>query len=196
MKHFIFYCSFIVIGNSNLFAQNKTLENCKDELFFNVWTQHPDSSILNFLKNYIPILYTKPVGKGEWIIYPPEAVKIEICIHSFTFISHPYFRSDFIDGKLEFYKYEGENGGNIQNLQLWFNFKNKSDALIAYKNLLDTFNVRATKKRFTKIRNTRKAEFTDTNMMNTFSGVVIFLMKNNIYKDTYQILFKSSSDLY
>ena len=70
---------------------------------------------------------------------------MEIGIHSFTFISHPYFRSNFIDGKLAFYKYEGENGGNINALQLWFNFKNKIDALIAYKNLLDTFNVRTTK---------------------------------------------------
>ena len=121
---------------------------------------------------------------------------MEIGIHSFTFISHPYFRSNLIDGKLEFYKYEGENGGNIHDLQLWFNFKNKRDALIAYKNLLDTFNVRATKKRFTKIGNKRKTEFTDTNMKNTFSGVAIFLIKNNIFKNTYQILFKSSSDLY
>lgn len=165
-------------------------------MFYNVWTQHPDSSILSFLKNYVPILYRKPTGRGEWTIYPPEAIKMEIGIHSFTFISHPYFRSNFIDGKLDFYKYEGENGGNIHALQLWFNFKNKRDALIAYKNLLDTFNVRATKKRFTKIGNTRKTEFTDTNMKNTFSGVAIFLIKNNIFKNTYQILFKSSSDLY
>jgi hypothetical protein len=179
-----------------LFAQNKTLENCKGELFFNVWTQHPDSSILNFLEKYIPVLYKKPTGKREWNIYQTEPIKIEIGIHAFTFINHPYFKSNFSEGKLEFYKYEGENGGNIHDMQLWFNFNNKSDALIAYKNLLDTFNVRATKKRFTEIGKTRKAEFTDTNMKDTFSGVVIYLMEDNLNKNRYKILFKSSSDLF
>ncbi|MFL5739463.1 MAG: hypothetical protein ACJ75B_04550 [Flavisolibacter sp.] len=177
---------------------------------------NPDTSIRDFLRKNIPVVFVKIDSSVKWTMYPdtikePEHYEV---IHSYVFNQHPFFNGHFKCGQLAFTQKvysEKKWNENIIAIELWFEFDNERDARNSFKQLIDTCSSFHTLKRFSSQKGIDKAEFTDKNSDKYGSNCEIilaidytlgkrFLMpadKGNkiITAPGYKIIIETSNDL-
>ena len=182
-------------------SQEMNMDMQTHQLFFNIFREKPDTSILGFLKLYTPSLYEKKnLTQGpNWIIYSSiDTLRAYREIHSFVFTSHPYFTEKFTQGKLEIYckRYEDTKLlQNITNVQLWFEFETQPEAEIAFTRLVDRFILLATEQKFSTVIGAQKAAFTNSKETRGFNRVQFRLTADNVSLYRYKILFETGNDL-
>lgn len=181
--------------NNNAMSQITRFENRAHELYFNVYTMHPDKSIIGFLKKYIPQLYHRP-PKGNWKAVPPMNFESEhSCVHALEFTKHPYFDNKFYAGRLEFItKESGDNVVGLKDVRLWLDFDSYKSADIAFQSLINSFTPISTSKNIYEIYSSHVAEFVDENTKSSFNSVQFILMKNLPIKPGFQIFFRIGID--
>lgn len=179
----------------------QTMEDYTNKLFFKIYTYNADTAVSAFLHKYVPILSKKP-ELGGWTAYPPDYVKepeFLTVANTYIFTKHPDFDAKFTIGKLEIIQktYEKEHWiDNIQDIKLWFEFNKKTEAMEAYKKLVDTFTTISPLKRLSSQDEVRKAEFTDTGSYRLYSQIQFLLAKDNFKKGVYKILLEVGNNLY
>ena len=160
----------------------QTLDKYADQLYFGMLSLNPDTSIIEFLTKYVPVVLKKFDSTGGWTAYPPgviEEPKFTKVTTSYVFDEHPYFNAHFKSGQLAITQkiYSDEKwGNNITDIKLWFEFDNEEDAKTSFKQLVDTFSSFNTSQRLTSQQGVEKAEFTDLASDKYYSHLQIILV--------------------
>ncbi len=179
-------------------AKAQSIDSHANRLFFNTFTNTPDSTITGFLKLYMPALQLNR-SPGAWISYAPsDTLRAQEEIHSFIFKKHPFFTEKFTTGHIDFFckRYEGPKLlQNITGVQLWFEFVAQQEAEIAFSRLVDMFILVSSDKRINSVNGAMKAAFINRNDKNGFTRVRLSMMGDNISTNKYKILFEAGNDL-
>lgn len=175
-----------------------TMDNYTKRLFFNLFTDKPDTLISSFLNLYVPALNNNRTP-GKWIVYPAsDTMHSHEEMHSFIFKKHPFFTERFTTGHIDFFckRYEGVPvRQNITGIQLWFEFDVQQEAEVAFSRLVETFILVSTDKKISTINGAAKAAFTDANQKNGFSKVQVSMIGDNISTHKYKVLFEAGTSL-
>jgi hypothetical protein len=174
-----------------------TLDSYTNRLFFNLFTEKPDTVISSFLNLYVPVLNTNKMP-GKWISYPAsDTIRAHEEMHSFIFRKHPFFSEKFTIGHIDFFckRYEGTPvRQNITGIQLWFEFDVPQEAEIAFSRLVEMFILLSTDKKINTVNGTVKAAFINTGNKTGFSRVQVSMMADNsVHK--YKVLFEAGNSL-
>lgn len=194
-KSILVLLSFYV-GITTANAQQLSFDAYTNQLLFNIFKPKPDTVIAEFLKRYTPSLYNKhqtdnstkePVGKNGYILET----------HSFIFNHHPYFKSSFTNGKLEFYcqRYPEPIGVKVYDVKLWFTFDTQQEADMAFSKLVETYIPISTKKKISSLSGYQQAEFSEESPNNIFSKIKFRYTSDNLDQHRYKILFETTNDL-
>ena len=169
----------------------QTLDRYVDQLYFGMLSFNPDSSITDFLKVYVPVVFQKFDPEVKWTMYPPGAIEepsyVQV-INSYVFKHHPYFNGPFQSGQLAFIQkfYSDEKWGiQLTDVRLWFEFDNEKDASASFKQLVDTFTTFKTVKRVTSQQGMDKVEFADQNSDRYYRNIQIILVSDYALGKTY-----------
>jgi hypothetical protein len=196
----------------------QTLAEYTDQLYFGMFSLHPDSAITGFLERYMPFVLEKHDTKAKWTMYPPgvtEEPKFETVVNSYVFCKHPYFQGPFLSGQLAFTMKVYANkdrGTQWVSTKLWFECDNEKDAHTSFRQLIDSFSRFNTLKRMSSQQGMEKVEFTDKHSGKTPSRIQIILMPdytlesrtgyfsedneaNIIYAPGYRIVVETRNDL-
>ena len=191
--------SLLVMITYGARSQAMNMDIQTHQLFFNVFREKPDTSILGFLKLYIPSLYEKKNTFPGWIKYSSiDTLQSYREIHSFVFSRHPFFTEKITQGKLEIACKRYENARLLQNItqvQLWFEFETQPEAEMAFSRLVEMFSPLATKKKFSSVSGAQKAEFTNSKELKGFNRIQFRLTADNVSRYRYKILFETGNDL-
>lgn len=178
---------------TNTNAQSLTVDSYANQLFFNIYKDQPDAAIRDFLKLYVPSLLDKkttaaPAGARNQ--YSME-------VHSFVFTQHPYFKTNFTNGKLEFEcrRYDDARGIQVTDVRLWMGFDSQEDAETAFSKLIATFQPLSTKEKIKPDNGALKAQFSDTKATSGFSKVTIRLTPDNMDRSKFRMLFELGNEL-
>lgn len=182
--------------NTVAHAQANTINRYTQQLFFNIYTNRPDTSIAAFLRDYIPSLYDKqtpPAGNTN----TNKNTDNRIEIHTFVFSKHPYFTPDFVNGKLEFYcrHFADARGVQVFDVKLWFEFENQLEAEMAFSKLVDLFLPISRGKRFSSSNGAQRAEFSDNRLEQGFNKIQFRLTADNLDRHRFKILFETGNEL-
>ena len=190
----IFGLFFLFVANPSK-GQELTMDGYTNQLFLNILTEHPDSSITGFLKLYIPSLYdkkkTNALSATDTFYYHEE-------IHSFLFTHHPFLNVKFVKGKLDIHckRYNSQELiQNITNIKLWFEFDDQQEAEIAFSRLVDNFILLSTDKKFGAANGAQKAEFLNSKNTKGFNRVQFRLTIDNVAQHRYKILFETGNTM-
>jgi hypothetical protein len=179
-------------------CDGQSFDSATNQLFFQVFSGQPDTSIAGFLKLYVPSLAEKKKIPGEWLRYGTDTLHTHEEIHSFLFTRHPYFKEKFVQGRLEIgcRRYEGPQLlQNITSVRLWFEFDLQQEAEIAFTRLVEMFAMVSTDKKFNTGNGSQNAAFINTKDKTGFYKVQLRLMADNASRHRYKILFESGNDM-
>ncbi len=182
--------------NTAIHAQTRTINACAQELFFNVYTSQPDTSIAPFLRDHLPSLLDKNrLTTGNTHTDKNSASRIEI--HTFVFDKHPYFATGFVNGKFEFYcrHFSDSRGEQVFDVKLWFEFENQLEAEMAFSKLVERFLPISQGKRFSSTNGAQRAEFSDSSQEKGFNKVQFRLTADNLDRHRFKILFETGNEL-
>ena len=96
------YLIIVVLAMTFHKSSAQTLEKYADQLYFGMLSFNPDTSITDFLKKYVPVVFRKFDSSVKWTMYPPgrtEEPRFVKVINSYVF-KHPYFNGLFKSGQL------------------------------------------------------------------------------------------------
>lgn len=193
------FCFFIFMQGP-LEAQPASIHVYTHQLLFNILTEKPDTSIIDFLKLYIPGLYDKKKTQGILNTNASTArVPDHEEIHSFLFTKHPFFNEKFTRGKLDIYckRYDDPHlAQTVSDIQLWFEFDSQEQAEIAFSRCIERFISVSTQKKFSSTTGAQQAEFSnkkDTTAL--FNRVRFRLTSDFVGLHRYKILFETTNDL-
>ncbi len=180
-------------------AEGQTMDAVTNQLFFQVFSGKPDTSITGFLKLYVPSLAEKKKTPGEWIKFQnTDTLHIHDEVHSFLFTSHPYFKEKFAQGRLEIScrRYEGPQLlQNIMAVRLMFEFNIPQDAEMAFTRLVEILSMVSTDKRFSTGNGSQNAAFINTKDKTGFNRVQMKLMSDQTAVYKYKIVFESGNNM-
>ncbi len=190
-------CFLCALFTGYTYSQSTTIGKYTNELLFNIFTDKPDPLIQDFIKTYIPVLYEKKKKEGVWIMNGMKHTQPYQEVHSFIFSKHPYFKSSFTSGKIEFYcQSNGDPKSSlITNIKLWFEFDTQLEAEMAYGKLMETFVPISTDKHFGSTNGAQIGEFTDARETNGFGKLRIRLTADNLDRRYFKILIETENDL-
>lgn len=197
-------------------ASAQTLDKYVNRLFFGVVSHNPDTTIAEFVRKYVPVIYKEFPGGGKWSAYgttdEPQYITVT---NAYVFKTHPYVHLPFKSGQLAITQRiydEKKYIDQISDFKLWFEFDKEADAKIFYKKLVDTFSTFNVLKRLTSKDGIDKAELTDKKSNNYYSHIQIILAKDffetkdyiipskdgmQTFSETgYKILLEIGNDLY
>ncbi len=194
-RKLLIICLFILFVTNPSKGQELTIDGYTNQLFLNVLTERPDSSITGFLKLYIPSLYDK---KKPPAFSATDTFHYHEEIHSFLFTDHPYLKMKFVKGKLDIHCNRFNNLEliqNITNIKLWFEFDDQQEAEIAFSRLVDNFILLSTDKKFSAMNGAQKAEFLNLKNTKGFNRVQFRLTIDNVAQHKYKILFETGNTM-
>ena len=169
----------------------QSLSKLANDIYFNVWKGNPDSVIIKFLEENVPILAVNR-DEGKWSAFPPQQFPVqEACEHSFKFDKHPSLPTEFKDGKLIVFTKE-VNGKviSIRDIFIVFDFDTKDQAQLAFDSLVFEFDKLSSEKKIYNTKGNTIADFTDLNSSD-WDNNVKFVLQKGASKDTaYQITFR------
>ena len=170
-------------------------EDVGNKIFFNVWIQKPDSSILPFVKKYVPFLASEPKGWKVHLSMTTEKEPETLTIQSFIFTHHPYVNFKFSEGQIDFLTRETENVTvGIRDIHLWFMFDTLNDAELAFASLVEMFEKLSTKKDIRNDHLKKTAEFIDEKSDSHQNKVEFILMEDELNKNKFKIFFRIGMD--
>jgi hypothetical protein len=187
---------FSLLGKTD--GQSLTMDKFTNQLFFNIFKEQPDITILDFIKTNIPLLAEKKSKEAVWVLNTPSAIQnAPEEVHSFIFYKHPFFKSNFTSGKMEFYTFRNKqvNAIQISNLKLWFEFDTQPEAEVAFSNLIETFIPISTAKKFSSTNGAQRAEFSDNKETKGFGKIRIRLTADNLDRHVFKVLFETENEL-
>lgn len=150
-------------------SQTVTLDSYANQLLFNVFKE-PAPEIREFLKLYIPSLLDKKNDQ-------PAAGKQRFESHGFIFMEHPFFKSAFANGKVEFdcRRYVDTKELRVDNVRLWLNFDTQQEAETAFGQIVQTLKPVCPKNRVYTENGSLNAELIDTKSASGFNRLQLFL---------------------
>jgi hypothetical protein len=175
-------------------SQSPTLDTYANQLLFNIFKEQPDTAIRGFLRRYIPSLLDKRTLASK----PSSDAQNEYTLeeHSFIFTSHPYFKSRFANGKLEFFCRRLEDGAiQVYDVKLWFEFDDSQQGEIAYSKLIETLSPVSTNTKQSSVNGYMKYQFSDKKATVGINKVQMRLTVDNLDQKRYRILFETTNDL-
>jgi hypothetical protein len=116
-------------------------------------------------------------------------------IYKFNFRKHPFAPFKFNSGEIELVTNKTDTAESLTDIRLWFVFEKKSEAEKAYKYLVDTFSKLSTRKRETRYKDTRTAEFTNESLGNVRDIIFLVGKADGIIRSGYTLLFGFGNDL-
>jgi hypothetical protein len=174
--------------STNSFGQTNKFDSLASEMFFNIPSFHPDSSVLDFVKKYFPV-FTKKYVPGGWTAYGKEIPEFQLTVHSFIFTRHPYFDMKFREGQLDIFASETKEGpAGVRDFQVCFMFDQKKDADSAFNKLSAMFKGPGIKKKIITKPNKKIAEFTPP--YSFFYGVYFICVKDELNDKKYKLFFR------
>lgn len=181
--------------NKAVHAQTNTINGFTQQLFFNIYTGQPDTSVTAFLQDHIPSFNNKAFTTGTTHTGTNTGNRIEI--HTFVFNKHPYFAAAFVNGKLEFYcrHFADARGEQVFDVKLWFEFENQLEAEMAFSKLVELFLPISQGKRFSSTNGSQRAEFSDNRQKQGFSKIQFRLTADNLDRNRFKILFETGNEL-
>lgn len=185
----LLFCGTTIITH----AQQVPLDTYAHQLYFNIFTVHPDTAISDFLRNYAPSLLN---NKSSFTAdNTNETTRYEI--HSFVFTKHPYFKPTFTNGKLDLYCMRPGGGKNMQvyDVKLWFEFDTQPEAEMAFSKLAETLIPISTQKQFSSTNGYQKGAFTDSKGEKGFNRLQVRLTADNLDRRRFKILIELQNDL-
>ena len=196
MNKIILIISFVVANFTYSAAQQVTLKDYSNKLLFNLFTDHPDSSVCHFRETYIqPDYCHRPIsdtihGWHTGGAGPEKLQQWDVSIHTMLFTKHPFLNEKFSNGKLEIQigKYF-KNDFFWNSVSLYLYFLKPEDAKNTYLQMRSALSALSVKKEITAKTNsdTEIAEFSD-GLNNT---VQLIFAQDNIYDNYYYILFRN-----
>lgn len=172
-------------------GQSTTVDSYANQLLFDVFREQPHPAVQEFLKLYVPSLLDKrTTARGTESSFDLET-------HGFVFLEHPFFKTNFRNGKLEFYcrRYKSVLGVQVDDVHLWFYFDTQADGETAFGKLIDTFKPVSTKNYIHTANGSMIAEFTDTKNTKGFGKVQVLLMPEDTDKTKFKMLFSLGNNL-
>lgn len=197
-RKYILVCFFFSFSFGRLYSQTLTVDRYTNQLLFNIFEEQPDSSILDFIKQYIPSLAEKKKKDRVPASTPLLSDQNKYAeVHSFIFTRHPFLKATFTSGKLDFFCLHNNAAKDIQvsNVKLWLEFDTQPEAEMAFSNMIETFIPISTQKKFSSTNGSQKAEFSDAKEMNGFGKIRIRLTADNLAQHRFKILFETENDL-
>lgn len=193
------YATTLVLAcalNTVIHAQTNTINGYAQQLFFNIYTSQPDTSIAAFLRDHIPSLYDKK-ALTEVNTNTGKNTDNRIEIHTFVFSKHPYFVTGFVNGKLEFYcrHFADARGEQVFDVKLWFEFENQLEAEMAFSKLVELFLPISQGKRFSSTNGAQRAEFSDNRQEQGLNKIQFRLTADNLDRHRFKILFETGNEL-
>lgn len=189
---------FIFMSSQHSVAQDSKIDELSNKLFFNIFIHQPDSSVYDFVKTHFPV-FTEPLQKSEWTIYPPSdtfPIPMETT-YSLTFKSHPYFKASFTEGRLDLLASEAKGyQARIRGFQLWLLFDSKTAAEKAFKLLSEMFAPLSKSKNIWSAKGRKIAEYCDKEVFNYMDAVQFVLTKDELYENRYKIFFRNGAFTY
>jgi hypothetical protein len=180
-------------------TNGQSMDTITRQLFFQVYSGRPDTSITGFIKIYLPSLAEKKKNPGEWIRYENmDTLHAHEELHTFIFHRHPYFKEKFAQGRLEIgcKRYESQQLlQNITSVRLWFEFDLQQEAEIAFTRLVEMLSMVSTDKKFGTGNGSQNAAFLNAKDKTGFHKVQLRLMADNTARHKYKILFESGNDM-
>ncbi|MCK9402425.1 MAG: hypothetical protein M0Q26_03410 [Chitinophagaceae bacterium] len=198
LRKCILVCFFFSFIFGRLYSQALTVDRYTNQLLFNIFKEQPDSSILDFSKQYLPSLAEKKKKDGIPASTPLLSGQHKYAeIHSFIFARHPFLKTSFTSGKLEFFCLRNNNAKDSQvtNVKFWLEFDTQPEAEMAFSNMIETFIPISTQKKFSSTNGSQKAEFSDEKETNGFGKIRIRLTADNLDRHTFKILLETENDL-
>lgn len=164
-----------------------------DEMFFNIQTFKPDSTVFDFMQKYFPLYCSlPPKSTGNWSVYPEGIEKLHFIDteHSVYLKKHPFFKCKFRKCKLEIgaSEIEERNERSIKYMKLWFMFDSKADATEAFNKLKEMFNKVCGIKKIIQKNGKLIADYFDKESPIKTAGFI--LTKDEIDDGKYKILFQ------
>ncbi len=196
-RRLVLICFLGMLFTDYSYSQSTTIDTYTNELLFNIFTEKPDPSIQDFIKTYVPILFEKKKKEDVWIMNGNKHTQPYQEVHTFIFFKHPFVKSSFTSGKIEFYcQRNGDPKNNlITNVKLWFEFDTQLEAEMAYGKLMEIFVQISTDKHFGSTNGAQTGEFTDANETRGFGRVRLRLTADNLDRRTFKILFETENDM-
>jgi hypothetical protein len=197
-RKLVLACFIIVCLWGRTDGQSLTMDKFTNQLLFNIFNDQSDASIQEFIKVNIPILLEKKSKDAVWIANPiKNSQDTHEEVHSYVFYKHPFFKSSFTAGKMEFNTYRNKENNSIliSNLKLWFEFDTQPEAEVAFSNLIETFIPISTAKKFSSTNGAQRAEFSDNKETKGFGKIRIRLTADNLDKHVFKILFETENEL-
>ena len=200
LQKYVWAFCFFIFTQGPLEAQPASINVYAHQLLFNILTEKPDTSIIDFLKLYIPGLYDK---KKTQVVLNTSASTARVPdheeIHSFLFTRHPYFNEKFTRGRLDIFCKRYDNLNLLQtvsDIQLWFEFDSQEEAEIAFSRFIERFMSVSTQKKFSSTTGAQQAEFVNTKEATAlFNRVRFRLTSDFVGRHRYKILFETTNDL-
>lgn len=185
----------LLCGTRNITnAQQVSLDTYARQLYFNIFSSHPDTAISDFIRSYAPSLLNSnnTIAPGNTT---GEDIRYEI--HSFLFTKHPYFKPTFTNGKLELYCMHNSRVKSTQvyDVKLWFEFDTQPEAEMAFSKLAETLIPISTQKQFSSANGYQKGAFTDSKGEKGFNRLQIRLTADNLDRRRLKILIELQNDL-
>jgi hypothetical protein len=168
----------------------KKFEDLANQMLFNIWLQKPDSSILGFVKKYVPVL--AQVSK-EWtvqrvMLHAESEIKT---IHSVLFSLHPFFPLNFKEGRIDILTREiSGNVVGIRDIQLWLFFESEKNAKRTFEEIKEIFKNSST---FIKDRMHGESLISvleDEKSESWINAVQLYLIKDPLQESNSKILFR------
>jgi hypothetical protein len=191
----IIFSFFFLISGTNAFSQASGFDDFSNKLLFNIFKPEPDTSIRDFLRLYIPSLY--PGQKNANNTNHSGTASFDSEIHSFIFTRHPFFKSHFSNGKIEFYcrRYHNPVAIELYDVKLWFEFDTQTDADLAFSNLIETYLPISTQHKIGSEAGSQTAAFSNLNAKNTLTKIQFRYIADPLKRNHYSILFETTNTL-
>ena len=177
-------------------GQTNQFDSVVNSLQFHVFTDNPDSSILPFLKRYLPFLASEPKSAGGgWTIYPPGPVPIpQDGLLSIKVAQHPSLHCKHSGARFDILTQEWIDGlPGIKAMRVWFYFDSKPNAETALKTLTDMFKAVNTKTKEVSQTGLKTVMLYENEAGNWVSAKLILKNKAEA-SPKYSILFTHGSD--
>lgn len=197
---------FVVFNFYNIFAfgQVSKLEVYSDKMLLNIYTNHPDANLREFVRQNISAGYYQPISKndstGGWRVndFDSYGDRLIMPIHTkfvMPFKRHSLLKKKFVKGEIQITAIkEYQNLNLIQDASVLFYFKNINEAEIAFKEMVNTLSSISTYKKISGNGNIQKIEFNDNTIENKITRVAITLETDSSGKSNY-IVFKNHNSM-
>lgn len=194
---FLAVCFFAICSCCAARSQSVSMDSYVNELFFNIFKENPDTSVLGFLKLYIPTLHEKQ-GRQGWPLPSSDATRGRPEMHAFIFNKHPFLNLKFAQGALEIFCRRYDNDKTVQEItkvQLSLDFESPEDAETAFGRLINLFTVAATEQKINTNLTSQRAQFTNSKSSSGFNKVQFRMAADNLGRYRYKVLFEIGNDL-